>query len=144
MSPQRFLRLFTEHVGLTPKRYFRVQRFQRAVHALRRKRGQRGSLTRLAVSCGYYDQAQGLSTRFRSLRIDVRHQIAVGDLVMNERLDTFTFHDGGWVVLPIAGVFELRGGKITAWRDYFDLSTFRRQVPGGPQSPARWGIDGSQ
>ena len=26
--------------------------------------------------------------------------------------------------LPVLGVFELENGKITAWRDYFDLKTF--------------------
>lgn len=83
---------------------------------------------------------EGLRTRFRSLRIQTLRQIAVGDLVMNERLDTFTFHDGSWVQLPIAGVFELRGGKIQSWRDYFDLATFRRHGADGtgPVPPAQW------
>lgn len=26
--------------------------------------------------------------------------------------------------LPVAGVFEIRGGKITAHRDYFDYGTW--------------------
>jgi limonene-1,2-epoxide hydrolase len=28
------------------------------------------------------------------------------------------------------GIFELRNGKITAWRDYWDLKTFEAQLPG--------------
>jgi limonene-1,2-epoxide hydrolase len=67
----------------------------------------------------------GLSTRFRSLRVEMRHQVCSGDLVLNERIDTFTFPDGREVALPIAGVFELRNGKVQRWRDYFDLATFR-------------------
>jgi limonene-1,2-epoxide hydrolase len=32
--------------------------------------------------------------------------------------------------LPVAGVFEVRDGKIAAWRDYFDLATFTKQLGG--------------
>ena len=39
---------------------------------------------------------------------------------MNERSDYITIN-GRAVVLPISGVFEIRDGKITAWREYFDL-----------------------
>jgi limonene-1,2-epoxide hydrolase len=28
------------------------------------------------------------------------------------------------------GVLELRGGKIAAWRDYFDLATWTKQASG--------------
>jgi limonene-1,2-epoxide hydrolase len=27
---------------------------------------------------------------------------------------------GRWAALPVAGVFEIRDGKISLWRDYFD------------------------
>jgi limonene-1,2-epoxide hydrolase len=43
--------------------------------------------------------------------------------VFTERLDRMTFA-GKDVELPVAGVFELRDGKITAWRDYFDQKMF--------------------
>ena len=43
---------------------------------------------------------------------------------MNERTDVITT-DGSSVSLPVMGVFELRDGKISAWRDYFDLAMFR-------------------
>jgi limonene-1,2-epoxide hydrolase len=33
------------------------------------------------------------------------------------------------VDLPCLGVFEMTGGKIKEWRDYFDLSTFMRAAP---------------
>jgi limonene-1,2-epoxide hydrolase len=32
------------------------------------------------------------------------------------------------VVVPVAGVFEISGGKIKAWRDYFDLATYLNQL----------------
>lgn len=54
-SPKRFIRRFTEQVGLTPKRYCRVKRFQQAVSAI--DRGERVSWAGVAASCGYYDQA---------------------------------------------------------------------------------------
>ena len=43
------------------------------------------------------------------------------DVVMNERTDYMTLN-GSPVVLPICGVFEIEGGRIKAWREYFDLS----------------------
>ena len=42
--------------------------------------------------------------------------------VLNERDDRLKIH-GQWRSLPLAGVFEIRGGKITLWRDYFDRTT---------------------
>lgn len=47
------------------------------------------------------------------------HQVAQGNVVMNERIDTITT-DGKTNALPVVGVFEITDGKITAWRDYFD------------------------
>jgi len=42
--------------------------------------------------------------------------------VLNEREDRFEIH-GRWVTLPVAGIFEIRDGLITLWRDYFDKTT---------------------
>ena len=46
-----------------------------------------------------------------------------GDIVMVERLDK-TIVAGSPVNLPCFGYFELFDGKITLWRDYFDLTTY--------------------
>jgi limonene-1,2-epoxide hydrolase len=70
-----------------------------------------------------YASLKGLTSRFKALRAEMLNQISSGNLVMNERIDHFTFEDRQ-VSLPIAGVFELRDGKVIAWRDYFDLATF--------------------
>lgn len=59
---------------------------------------------------------QSTVVRFETLR-----QLERDDLVMNERLDRFIIA-GKPVDLPVMGVFELTGGKIRAWRDYFDAA----------------------
>ena len=52
------------------------------------------------------------------------------NVVFTERLDRMTIA-GKRVVLPCAGVMEIRDGKIAAWRDYFDLATWQRQAGQG-------------
>src|SRR3989442_15253121 len=50
-----------------------------------------------------------------------------GSLVFTERIDRFTMN-GRQVALPVAGVFDIRDGKIAAWRDYFGFATSHRHV----------------
>ena len=52
----------------------------------------------------------------------VRHIAAEGPVVFVERLDRHRLPDG-WVELPVAGVWEVHDGRITLWRDYFNLPT---------------------
>ncbi len=52
----------------------------------------------------------------------VHRQLAVGNVVMNERTDRLKIN-GTWVELPVAGVFEVNDGRVTFWRDYFDMQT---------------------
>ena len=54
-------------------------------------------------------------------------------LVLNERLDRFKWPHG-WVEVPVAGIFEIKDGEITLWRDYFDLSTYTDQLPTPPSA----------
>jgi limonene-1,2-epoxide hydrolase len=35
---------------------------------------------------------------------------------------------GQWLDLPVMGVFEVKDGKIAAWRDYFDAQMFEKQL----------------
>jgi limonene-1,2-epoxide hydrolase len=51
----------------------------------------------------------------------------VGTTVLTERIDRFVFGDKD-VSLPVMGAFDLRDGKIAAWRDYFDQATWTRQM----------------
>jgi limonene-1,2-epoxide hydrolase len=58
----------------------------------------------------------------------VHREACVGNVVFNERTDRFLI-DGRWVELPVVGVWDVRDGKITRWRDYFDLATVMNQMP---------------
>ena len=53
---------------------------------------------------------------------------ANGHVVLTERLDKFKMSHGKDVAVPVMGTFEIRDGKISAWRDYFDLATFASQM----------------
>jgi limonene-1,2-epoxide hydrolase len=56
-------------------------------------------------------------------------EIAVsGDVVLNERIDIFTHESGGTITLPVMGTLTVENGRITVWRDYFDLASFERQL----------------
>jgi limonene-1,2-epoxide hydrolase len=50
-------------------------------------------------------------------------------VVLTERTDRFLIK-GKWLELPVMGVFELKDGRIAAWRDYFDMQQFTSQLPG--------------
>ena len=70
-----------------------------------------------------------LSTVARKWDVDLTVVNLVGDdrVVMTERTEHFTRKDGSRepFVLPVMGVFELRDGKVVAWRDYFERSHLR-------------------
>ena len=54
---------------------------------------------------------------------DLLNIAAAGNVVIAERLDR-TRTSAGNVDLPCVGVFEMVDGKISIWRDYFDMATF--------------------
>jgi limonene-1,2-epoxide hydrolase/SAM-dependent methyltransferase len=49
-------------------------------------------------------------------------------VVLTERIDHFTIGDTR-IDVPCMGIFELRSGRIVAWRDYWDLGKFDSQQP---------------
>lgn len=55
LSQRRFIEVFEAEVGLTPKLYSRIQRFQRARALVQRVRAVQWA--ELAVGCGYFDQS---------------------------------------------------------------------------------------
>jgi limonene-1,2-epoxide hydrolase len=61
---------------------------------------------------------------FRVLRV-----AADGPVVFVERLDRHRAAHGWWE-LPVTGVFEVHGGRITIWREYFDLLTMQKGMSG--------------
>ncbi len=65
----------------------------------------------------------GFLRGWTSTQWDVLHLIAQGEVVIAERLDRTMVGDKP-VDLPCCGVFEMEGGKIKVWRDYFDLGTY--------------------
>jgi AraC-like DNA-binding protein len=54
-SPRRFIELFTAEVGLTPKLFRRVQRFQQLIQRVHGAREIQWA--QVALDCGYYDQS---------------------------------------------------------------------------------------
>jgi len=62
-SERRFSQVFREEVGLTPKVWCRIQRFQRAVRQLHAGTDIRWA--ELALDCGYYDQSH-FANEFRA------------------------------------------------------------------------------
>jgi limonene-1,2-epoxide hydrolase len=64
---------------------------------------------------------RGFIGAFGNIDFDIHRQAEVGDVVLNERTDKFTIN-GTAVELPVMGSFEVRDGRIAAWRDYFDMT----------------------
>ena len=64
----------------------------------------------------------------KALPLEMRRIVAEGDVVMTERVDHFMVGETR-IGVPCMGIFELRDGKIAAWRDYWDLRQFERQLP---------------
>ena len=58
---------------------------------------------------------------------EIRNLVSAGNVVIAERVDR-TRAGAKAVDLPCTGVFELEGGKIKEWRDYFDFATYQRAV----------------
>jgi len=55
LSQTRFIQIFREEIGLTPKLFCQVQRFQQAIQHIAKT--SHPNWTDIALQCGYYDQA---------------------------------------------------------------------------------------
>jgi limonene-1,2-epoxide hydrolase len=64
-----------------------------------------------------------------TVTFEVHHIAAAGDVVLTERVDVFEA-PGKRIELPVMGTFEVRDGRIAAWRDYFDLQQFMSGLSG--------------
>ena len=71
---------------------------------------------------------EGFSGGVEKIEFRVDAIAADGGTVLTERRDIFTFANGV-IDLPVMGTFEVADGKITAWRDYFDMNQFMSQMP---------------
>lgn len=65
-----------------------------------------------------------------SIDFRVMNIAADGGVVMTERVDVFKLPDRSFE-LPVMGTFEVTDGRISAWRDYFDLNQFTSRMRGG-------------
>jgi len=63
-----------------------------------------------------------------TMRVDNLAVAEIGSKVLTERLDHILGPDGKpAMTIPVMGIFEVRDGRITAWRDYFDTASFAQQ-----------------
>jgi limonene-1,2-epoxide hydrolase len=57
--------------------------------------------------------------------VETLHIASAGNVVLTERIDHLYNAAGGLVAtLRLAGAFEISGGRIVQWRDYFDTAPF--------------------
>lgn len=75
-------------------------------------------------------EARRVLSRIRetwNVELSILSIAASDDRVLTERTEDFVHREGKKPPfdLPVMGTFELRDGKITAWRDYFELSQMK-------------------
>jgi limonene-1,2-epoxide hydrolase len=66
---------------------------------------------------------------FEPIAFVIRNLAVDGDTVLTERVDEITAN-GIMAPVPVMGTFEIRGGVIAAWRDYFDMGLTGRLMAG--------------
>ena len=59
----------------------------------------------------------------------IRNLAADDPIVLTERVDVFVLADRT-IELPVMGAFEVRDGRIAAWRDYLDMNQFMSALDG--------------
>ncbi len=69
----------------------------------------------------------GFTQGVEKIEFVVHNLAADGNVVLTERVDVFHL-PAKKIELPVMGTFEVRDGKIAAWRDYFDLNQFMSQM----------------
>ena len=71
----------------------------------------------------------GFFSMCQSMLIETRHLAVEGNVVLTERVDTISVGDRVGA-LPVMGTFEIRDGKISRWRDYFDMTQITNMLSG--------------
>ena len=64
---------------------------------------------------------------YTDLRCEIVNMVSTDSVVFAERVDTVKM-GGRDVTMHTTGVFEIQGGKITAWRDYLDMKEIEGQL----------------
>ncbi len=60
---------------------------------------------------------------------DVKRVVAEGSSVVVEHTETWHFETGESMRNPFVTIHEVENGKITLWRDYWDVNGMMSQVP---------------
>jgi limonene-1,2-epoxide hydrolase len=66
---------------------------------------------------------------FEAIVFKIRNLAVAGDTVLAERVDEITAN-GITAPVPVMGTFEVRDGRIVAWRDYFDVGLTGKLMAG--------------
>jgi limonene-1,2-epoxide hydrolase len=66
---------------------------------------------------------------FEPIAFRIRNLAEASDIVLTERVDEVTAN-GVTAPVPVMGTFEVRDGRIIAWRDYFDLELTGKLLAG--------------
>ena len=75
----------------------------------------------------FEQQMRAMGTHCDSFEARTHAIAANGDVVLTERTDILAFY-GIRLELWVCGTFEVRDGKITSWRDYFDWASLAKNV----------------
>lgn len=68
---------------------------------------------------------------FARLEVRFRHLATTADTVLAERIENMFRTDGTFIArnLKVMAAFELRAGRISAWRDYYDSTNLLSEHP---------------
>lgn len=66
---------------------------------------------------------------FATMEFRILNLASSGDVVLTERIDVLST-DSARAEVPVMGAFEVRDGRISAWRDYFDLAQVGKLLGG--------------
>jgi limonene-1,2-epoxide hydrolase len=83
--------------------------------------------SRAAIAINFATFIRPGAPGIESLHLRVINIAANGPVVLTERVDTFKL-PGKSFELQVMGTFEVRDGKINAWRDYFDQNQFTSRM----------------
>jgi limonene-1,2-epoxide hydrolase len=68
----------------------------------------------------------GIGTVLRA-NWEIVHLAAVGNVVLNERIDNFQHASGFTLTVPVMGTLTIEEGAITDWWDYLDSANAAQQ-----------------
>jgi uncharacterized protein (TIGR02246 family) len=75
---------------------------------------------------------EGFAPKRKAENWKIFHHATSGNRLFVEGVDDFTDDQDRRIAVPYAGVIEFRDGRITGWRDYFDIGTLGKMKAGEP------------